>query len=180
MLKGSVITESHTMKKILLDFSVPSTKEETHAYIAEQMGFPDYYGGNLDALYDMLTSLTEPTAVGIFLPVADMSELDIDLMIYFDSIGEVFTDAEAANPDLAVIFGDLPSNPEYEAAYSEEIDRCLNGGGYAEGDSSGLPDPDNDAENAYGSSDPDNGEELRMPFGEKDVIVLDLVPDTKP
>ncbi|MDO4961618.1 MAG: barstar family protein, partial [Eubacteriales bacterium] len=115
------------MKKVLLDLSVPCTKEKTHEYIAEQMGFPSYYGKNLDALYDELTSIHEPTAVGIFLPIADMIDLDIDLMIYFDKISEVFSDAEAANPELAVIFGDLMANPEYVDEFGDLLDSYLDG-----------------------------------------------------
>ena len=35
-------------------------KEALHALIKEAFNFPDYYGANLDALYDMLTTLEEP------------------------------------------------------------------------------------------------------------------------
>lgn len=32
-------------------------KEKGHDYIAEALDFPDYYGKNLDALYDCLTEI---------------------------------------------------------------------------------------------------------------------------
>ncbi len=32
------------------------TKEGTHAYLKRRLHFPDYYGANLDALYDLLTT----------------------------------------------------------------------------------------------------------------------------
>ena len=32
-------------------------KEKGHDYIAEALNFPDYYGKNLDALYDCLTEI---------------------------------------------------------------------------------------------------------------------------
>ena len=115
------------MKKVLLDLSIPDSKERTHEYIAEQMGFPEHYGKNLDALYDELSSVSEATAVGIFMPIADMMNLDIDLMIYFDKIGEVFLDAEKDNPSLAVIFGDLASNPGYEDRFEELYGACAEG-----------------------------------------------------
>ena len=129
------------MRKILLDFSVPDTKEKAHDYIAEQMGFPDYYGKNLDALYDMLTSIGEPTAVGIFLPVGDMIDLNIDLMVYFDRIGEVFLDAEADNPSLAVIFGDLAANPGYEDRFDDLYDD------YMDDETASENDPDAPGDN---------------------------------
>lgn len=51
------------MKKIVLDFGTCSTKKEIHAYLKEQFGFPDYYGENLDALYDCLTDLAEDVKI---------------------------------------------------------------------------------------------------------------------
>ena len=33
-------------------------KEEGHDYIADALDFPDYYGKNLDALYDCLTEMS--------------------------------------------------------------------------------------------------------------------------
>ena len=35
------------------------SREETHAYLKETFGFPDYYGKNLDALHDCLTEMGE-------------------------------------------------------------------------------------------------------------------------
>ncbi len=143
------------MKKVLLDFSVPQTQEKTQEYLAEKMGFPDYYGKNLDALYDELTSIGEPTAVGIFLPVSDLIDLDIDLMVYFDQIGEVFSDAEADNPNLAVIYGDLVMNPEFEDLYDPEDEYLM----------------DEEDEDEDEDADPDSG--YAMP-GDKDILFLDI------
>jgi ribonuclease inhibitor len=109
------------MKKVLLDLSVPDSKRGVHEYIAEQMEFPDYYGHNLDALYDMLTSVTEPTAVGLFPPAPDFDELDFDLMVYIDRVCDVFRDAESVNPELAVIFGYITDNSEYPEEDPEEL-----------------------------------------------------------
>ena len=38
-------------------------KEELHAYLAEKLRFPDYYGGNLAALNDCLGDIAKPTAI---------------------------------------------------------------------------------------------------------------------
>ena len=40
---------------IKIDFSKFHTKQELHLYLKQQCQFPDYYGCNLDALYDCLT-----------------------------------------------------------------------------------------------------------------------------
>ena len=34
------------------------TKEDFHSTLAKAMDFPDWYGGNLDALYDCLTEIS--------------------------------------------------------------------------------------------------------------------------
>ena len=41
--------------KYILDGKKMVSREETHAYLKETFGFPDYYGKNLDALHDCLT-----------------------------------------------------------------------------------------------------------------------------
>jgi RNAse (barnase) inhibitor barstar len=38
------------------------------ALVGEELGFPDYYGKNLDALHDSLTGLARPTALLVRVP----------------------------------------------------------------------------------------------------------------
>lgn len=40
-----------------------ASKEELHAYMAQKLRFPDYYGGNLAALNDCLGDICKPTAI---------------------------------------------------------------------------------------------------------------------
>lgn len=80
------------MKKIYLDFENISGKEEMHKYLAEKFEFPDYYGGNLDALYECLYEITMPTAVNI-VNVSDE---------YSEKIKNVIMAAEEENDQLAV------------------------------------------------------------------------------
>lgn len=49
--------------QIRLDVSCLTGKEESHAYLKEAFHFPEYYGCNLDALYDCLTDLGETEIV---------------------------------------------------------------------------------------------------------------------
>lgn len=44
------------MRLLRLDLNQMGSEEEVHNYLMEQLRFPEYYGKNLDALYDMLTS----------------------------------------------------------------------------------------------------------------------------
>ena len=58
------------------------------------MKFPDYYGGNLDALFDCLTDISSDTAIDI--------RYDINSDIQ-RAVLEVFSDAVAQNTHLAII-----------------------------------------------------------------------------
>ena len=80
------------MKKITLEVENISGKEEMHKYLAEKFEFPDYYGGNLDALFECLTDIAEPTAVNIVNAIND----------YDEQIINVITSAEEENDNLAV------------------------------------------------------------------------------
>ena len=44
---------------ITIDLNNIKTKNEFHRAVKEAMGFPEYYGNNLDALYDMLSEMGE-------------------------------------------------------------------------------------------------------------------------
>ena len=43
--------------KVVLDAMKMQTREEAHAYLKEELDLPEYYGGNLDALYDCLSEM---------------------------------------------------------------------------------------------------------------------------
>lgn len=45
--------------RIILDASKLTSKEESHAYLKEVLGLPEYYGNNLDALHDCLEEMTD-------------------------------------------------------------------------------------------------------------------------
>lgn len=47
------------MKQITLDGNVLADAAKVHNYLKELLEFPEYYGNNLDALYDCLTDLND-------------------------------------------------------------------------------------------------------------------------
>jgi ribonuclease inhibitor len=49
--------------RIELDCALMTGRAETHEYLKQQLQFPDYYGRNLDALYDLLTSFCKPLTI---------------------------------------------------------------------------------------------------------------------
>lgn len=54
------------MRKCVLDGNVILNREILHDMLAVQLDLPDWYGRNLDALYDCLGDIQEDTVVLIF------------------------------------------------------------------------------------------------------------------
>ena len=61
------------MKRIDLDGILLQRTEEGHKYIQEVFSFPDYYGKNMDAFYDLLTEIGVDTEIVI----SNASEMDL-------------------------------------------------------------------------------------------------------
>lgn len=70
-------------------------KRKAHTYIAESLSFPDYYGHNLDALYDCLREMPEAHIV-LQCPEALGDEG------YGAALKKTFYDAMEDNPRLVV------------------------------------------------------------------------------
>ena len=52
------------MKRALIDGRSCRDKQTLHQQLKDQLVFPDYYGKNLDALYDMLSTAQEEIEIG--------------------------------------------------------------------------------------------------------------------
>lgn len=48
------------MKDVVLDGKRMTSVDTTHEYLAVKLNLPDYYGRNLDALWDILSIISEP------------------------------------------------------------------------------------------------------------------------
>lgn len=86
------------MKKITLDARKMNTRENAHEYLAKKCGFPDYYGKNLDAAYDCLTSMADTE-----ITIKYAQSLEENLSEYGKKILSVFSDAADNNSGLHVI-----------------------------------------------------------------------------
>ena len=78
---------------IVLDAANMTEKEATHAYLKKALALPDYYGSNLDALYDCLTELDETSLRFVNLDAAEG---------YFAKLLPVFQEAQEENPRLQI------------------------------------------------------------------------------
>lgn len=84
------------MQKVELNWEEMRDAEEAHVYLGQKFEFPDYYGGNLDALYDCLTEICEDTLIEIHNSEACQE--------YGKKLYQVFLDAEEENPFLRFLF----------------------------------------------------------------------------
>lgn len=88
------------MKEVTIDCLTISDKAELHDTLAKALNFPDWYGENLDALYDCLTSIFEETTVTI----ENFSILEKNLDSYAAAFMKVMEKADEDNEKITVIF----------------------------------------------------------------------------
>ena len=86
------------MRYAIIEGAAVENINRLHRLLAEQLDFPDWYGGNLDALYDCLTDLTEETSI-ILLHSQALAET---LGTSYGRFCRVLTDAAAENPNLHI------------------------------------------------------------------------------
>ena len=89
------------MKTAILNAREISGREALHAALAAQLDFPDWYGGNLDALYDLLSAASRPCAVVI----RDAPALEAALGEYARRLLRVLTDVCLVNPTVSLYVG---------------------------------------------------------------------------
>ena len=82
------------MKQITLDGNILADAAAVHEYLKEQLAFPEYYGKNLDALYDCLTDLDD-MEITITSPDEDGA--------IFQRIVRIFKAAAKENDDITLI-----------------------------------------------------------------------------
>ena len=88
------------MKDIQLDIICFEEKTSLHRYLKEALDFPFYYGANLDALYDELSSTTEQLAITVRYAVKPIGKL----ADYLPKLIRVFQDCARENYNLSIRF----------------------------------------------------------------------------
>ena len=84
------------MKFAVIDGNAVTSMEDIHKMLAQQLAFPEWYGGNLDALHDCLTDLHEETELSI----VHSETLSATLGPAYVRLTRVLSDAAEENPWL--------------------------------------------------------------------------------
>lgn len=90
------------IETIILDGGQMLNRRAAHDHLAQRLGLPEYYGRNLDALYDLLTERGSPTR----LEVRQREALFSQLGRYGAALCQTLEDAAQANPNLEVLFSE--------------------------------------------------------------------------
>ena len=88
------------MKEINIDCRGFVLRSDLHKAFAQAMSFPDWYGNNLDALYDQLTSIGAETVIRL----ANWAEAEGTMGRYAVCTRRAMEDAMQANPKLKILF----------------------------------------------------------------------------
>ncbi len=85
------------MKTIELNLVPLRNRKALHNYLASKLDLPDYYGRNLDALFDCLGDISEKTEIRAVISALRKDE-------YTSRLLRVLRDAARENPNLSVVF----------------------------------------------------------------------------
>lgn len=91
------------MSICVLDGKKIKDREQLHDVLADSLGFPEWYGRNLDALYDCLTELHEDTEIKL-LHEGEMKE---NLGEYAGFLAEVLRVAAEENQRIRYVEGNV-------------------------------------------------------------------------
>ncbi|MBR2765324.1 MAG: barstar family protein [Blautia sp.] len=81
------------MKSVVIYGSDFENIKQVHEFLAGELDFPDYYGANLDALYDVLTERDQPVSIEIHMEDIE----NPDLLQALEKMTDVIADATAEN-----------------------------------------------------------------------------------
>ena len=91
------------MREITLDLTPFEEKISLHRYLKETLDFPFYYGANLDALHDELTSETSAMRIHVRYPAQPKGKM-VD---YQPRLLNVFRDAQRENYHLEFTYEEV-------------------------------------------------------------------------
>ena len=86
--------------RVELDCRKMTDRKAAHAYLKQALALPDYYGNNLDALWDILTAWGNPLTIVI----ENCGESLAQLGSHGETVMQLFQEAEEENNNLSVDF----------------------------------------------------------------------------
>ena len=86
------------MKYVLMDLNRLDSMKNVHAFLERELEFPEYYGHNLDALYDCLTDIDAPVTIII----VNVPENEDALEGRLEGLLSVLESASDENPNVAI------------------------------------------------------------------------------
>lgn len=93
------------IEEITLDFSEIDSKVALHDYLAEMLHFPAYYGKNLDALWDCITTDTQST-MPKRLVIKETAVLKSQLPSYYSRFIQILQAYQVQFPEREIVFLD--------------------------------------------------------------------------
>lgn len=87
---------------IVLDGGQMRTRDTAHEYLRARLHFPEHYGRNLDALFDLMSTYPHP----VTLVICHRRELLAALGDYGICLLDAIDDAAWENPALTVVYDD--------------------------------------------------------------------------
>lgn len=84
--------------KIVIDGNYMKSKRKTHSYLKKKLNLPDYYGENLDALWDILSTWSDKLNIRFINEYKAREYLDL----YGRDLVELFKEAAEENPNIEI------------------------------------------------------------------------------
>ena len=84
--------------RLELDCALMTDRTSAHDYLKQQLGLPEYYGKNLDALYDLMTGFLHDICIA----VRNTDVLEDNLGGYGDAMLATMREAAEDNPSLTL------------------------------------------------------------------------------
>ncbi len=87
------------MEKIVLDFTNCKNAIDMHSELKEKLDFPDYYGENLSALWDLLSYHWYEEG-NVVISIIGTEKIPKEWKPYMEKILEVFQDVHEETPNV--------------------------------------------------------------------------------
>ena len=89
------------MKDILINCEKLRSRKVLHDYLEQELHLPDYYGRNLDALYDILSGFNKTGAVTFH--IINREKQSSRMVSLYQAMLDMLTDLEHENPNICVV-----------------------------------------------------------------------------